>query len=138
VKSAPSRVMVIERIFWPLLAIAWTVVILVLALQPQNTPNWVFRTFSDKLLHAAAFACGGIVWVKTGEILGGFSRGRAMIAGSIVSLGVGLAIELLQRRVPGRQADVLDFLADVVGLAAALLCLWLLASWRARVKSASV
>ena len=134
---SPARVTIIERIFWPLSAVGWTVVVLALALQPQSTPNWVFKTFSDKLLHAAAFACGGIVWVKSAEVLGCLSRWWAMVGGSIISLGVGVAIELLQRNIPGRQADVRDFLADVVGLAAALLCLWLFASWRARVKPPS-
>jgi VanZ family protein len=137
VSILPARMTMIERVFWPLSAAAWTVVVLFLALQPQGAPKWIYQTFSDKILHAAAFACGGIVWVKTAEALGRFSRVWAVIAGSIISLGVGLAIELLQRNVPGRQADIFDFLADVVGLAAALLCLWILESWRARAKPAN-
>ncbi len=69
---------------------------------PFIPPHW------DKVVHLGYYA------VLTGLlVVAGGGRG-AMIA-ALVVIGVGAADELFQSTVPQRQADWLDFAADVVG-----------------------
>jgi len=112
---------------WLVAAAFWTAAVLVLALTPTMKSNWLMKSLGDKIIHGAAFTLGGLVWVKAARV----ARLRgvwALIAGTLVALMVGAAIELLQRYIPGRKADIYDFVSDVIGVAAALL---LLAVWSA-------
>jgi VanZ family protein len=68
---------------------------------------------SDKLLHMAEYAPMGFLWTR---ILGGRLRRRALLAVALSAL-FGLTDEIHQFFVPGREASVLDLLADVGGSA---------------------
>jgi VanZ family protein len=102
--------------FWFILAAIWTVAVLVLALTPAQKQAWLFKKFSDKILHASAFVVGGIIWVRTVETFHRLRRGWAFLSGTVAALIVGAAIEFLQMLTPTRKADIYDFLADVVGV----------------------
>lgn len=111
--------------FWPAAAAVWTASVLALALSPQVEQSWLLETFGDKVLHAAAFIVGAVVWIRTIGLSRRFSFWGAAAAGSGAALMLGAAIEYLQSFVPGRMADVRDLASDVVGilLALALLCM---------------
>jgi VanZ family protein len=104
------------RKFWMVAAVLWTGGVLALALSPSQNPSWLLKTFGDKVLHGFAFTVGGLLWAKTLESLRPLHRIWAAIVGACVALTVGVAIELLQRYVPGRSCDLLDFWADVIGV----------------------
>ncbi len=66
----------------------------------------------DKLFHTGEYAVLGWLW--------GRARGRAgagLVRGALLGLGVGVADELYQGYVPGREVDLFDVAADVVGAA---------------------
>jgi len=91
---------------------------LALTLLPAVTmpePNWLTQV--DKLYHTLAFAA----LVVPAAL---FDRGavRWMVIGGLI---LGAAIEVIQPSV-GRDADVLDFLADATGLVLGLGLGWLL------------
>ena len=78
-------------------------------------PNWLSQV--DKLYHMMAFAALVIPAAL-------FDRGavRRMVVGGLI---LGASIEIIQPSV-GRDADVLDFLADAAGLVLGLGLGWLL------------
>ncbi|MBU0507741.1 VanZ family protein [bacterium] len=109
--------------FWVIAAAIWTTAVLALALSPDTRTAWLVKTLGDKLIHALAFAGGAIVWVRALQTSARLNLTLAMAAGSVVVLLVGAAIELLQSYVPTRSSDVRDFVADLLGVLFALLCL---------------
>jgi len=111
----------LSQAFWLVGAIAWTAVVLDLALQPAGKTGWLVKLLGgDKVTHGLAFAVGEVVWVKSVEAILRLRRLAASIIGSFIALSVGAAIELLQRNVPTRTSDYRDFLADLVGVLLAL------------------
>lgn len=97
---------------WLAAAIAWTVAILVV--NSVSVPVTTWRppfAGADKLTHAALYAVAAYAW------RGAFRTRGAAVSWWVV-VGVALAgafDEWHQRTVPGRSAEVLDWLADAVG-----------------------
>jgi len=87
------------------------------ALGNITVPPW------DKLAHAGYF--GGVAAL----LLIGLSTERAMLAFLLTSLA-GMADEIHQMGVPGRQADVMDWLTDTAAAAIAVLVMRYFASRR--------
>jgi VanZ family protein len=115
-----------DSTFWTAASALWTAAVLALALSPMGGSSWVMDTFGDKFAHAFAFVVGGVLWVKTIETISRLSRWGTMILGTVATLVVGVAIEILQSYIPSRQADMRDFEADVVGVLLALALIGLL------------
>ena len=103
--------MAIPRRIALLAALALVVQLLVLP-EPSFVPS-LTAVVTDKALHAVVFgALAGMLWVLAG--------GRAPWVVFALVLGVGVADELHQAFVPGRNADLADLLADAAGAAFAL------------------
>jgi VanZ family protein len=100
--------------FW-LPVLAYVTAIFTLSAQPGLTPPLRFAS-ADKLLHLGEYLVLGILLVRALRATLRVSRPlfAAVIAISAVVL-VGAADENFQRLIPGRQCDLLDFLADVSG-----------------------
>jgi len=99
-----------RRIAW-LAALAWVTLLFTLSTLPLGDGALEFRwrfAHDDKLAHAGLYAVLGVLvrWASG-------RRRWAVAAGA----GVGTVDELIQSTVPGRHADPLDVLADVVGAA---------------------
>ena len=77
----------------------------------------------DKLAHAGSF---GLL-----ALLFRFATGRPMLSVLLASL-YGLSDELHQAGVPGREADVLDWVADTAGAILAVGAVWFLTRRRRR------
>jgi len=98
---------------WAWLAVAlWVVALFALSslrLGGGSLDFWWRFTHDDKLVHAALYAVlGGLLRLASG-------RARAAVAGAGL---VGVLDEWwVQARVPGRQPDPVDLLADVAGAA---------------------
>lgn len=105
-------------------AIVWAGVILVLTSWPN--PQLPFSVSGlDKVVH---FSMYGILGFLVGRALP-----RQRILSALVAAAVGLAVfgaldEWHQRFIPGRSADVRDWLADVTGMVLGLLLAHLLLS----------
>jgi hypothetical protein len=120
----------LSQAFWLVGAIAWTAIVLDLALQPAGKTGWLVKMLGgDKIVHGLAFTVGEVVWVKSIETIARLGRWGATAIGTVIALSVGAAIELLQRNVPTRSSDYRDFLADLAGV---LLAMGLLSIFAAR------
>ena len=108
-----------------LLAFAWMAWIFYLSNQPVLDVPSLFPN-QDKVLHFGAYA------VLASFVLGamqrradGYSLTQILLATAVASL-YGISDEVHQMYVPGRDPDVLDWLADTCGaLTATLLLAWL-------------
>ena len=80
---------------------------------------------SDKLLHFAAYAVLSllVVWAST---RGRWRRttGRVVLLATVICTAYGYADEVHQRFVPGRQYDLRDLRADVLGGMTAGVAVW--------------
>ncbi len=96
------------------LALVWSVLILVLCSVPgESIPVDASLLSLDKWVHAGLFAAFGALWLRARP-----GRGWAIFA---LGVAFGVGIEIWQGALPiGRSADVLDAVADVVGLVAGL------------------
>jgi len=73
----------------------------------------------DKLVHFGYYAVLTILLIVA-------AGGRGVLIAALVVIGVGAADELFQSTVPQRQADWLDFAADIVGASvAAVVFVWM-------------
>ena len=104
---------------WP--ALSWSLLIAVLLLAPgdlsEPAPAWLSRfetAGGDKLVHAALFFVHAAVLARTFRRLGVGAAGPW--AAAAIAAAYGLALELLQLGVDGREWDSLDVLADVTGV----------------------
>jgi len=106
--------------FW-LPVLAYVTVIFAFSSQPHLQPPLHFLN-ADKVLHAGEYLVLGLLLVRALRATLRVSRPlfAAMIAIGIV-VTVGVADEFLQSFIPGRQSDILDLLADVLGGAIAQL-----------------
>jgi len=80
---------------------------------------------SDKTLHLAAYFVLGVLALRA--VLGGLPRlvtRHGAVLAMLIAIGYGAFDEVHQWFVPGRNADVLDLLADSAGVAAAVVVCW--------------
>ena len=96
-------------------ALAYAGLIFYLSSQPDPLPfvprSWLAQ---DKLVHAAEYAVlGGLLLV--GLRLLGVRPWVAVVAAALLASAYGASDEVHQSFVPGREADVLDWVADTVG-----------------------
>ena len=100
--------------FW-LPVLAYVTVIFTLSAQPNLKPPVPFAQV-DKIIHVGEYLVLGILLVRALRATLRVSRPlfAAVIAISAVVV-IGAADENFQRLIPGRQCELLDFLADVSG-----------------------
>lgn len=108
------RFFVLFMWFW-LPVLVYVTTIFTLSAQPHLSPPLHF-TWSDKFLHALEYLILGLLLVRAlrAHLRVGRPLFAAMIAIGFVVL-TGTADEYLQSFIPGRQSDVFDLLADVLG-----------------------
>lgn len=87
------------------LLISWIFFILVISLIPTPEAPRLQELGMDKLLHFGAYALLGMI----GQATVGFHS-------LTIGIGLGTATELLQRLVPGRTVEFLDWVANLLGL----------------------
>jgi len=105
-------------------------VVLGASLMPAPAVQLVFGALNDKLEHAAAYA-GLMAW------FGGMFRRASQLWIGVALVALGGVIEVLQGLTPTRTPDVLDLLADTVGVLIGLaLSLTILARWCQRIENA--
>jgi VanZ family protein len=106
-------------------ALAWMAVIFWLS-SGELPPTGGFE-IPDKVAHFGAwFILGGLAWWGAARL----GLGRATVVAIIVPALYGAVDEIHQRFVPGRSADVRDWLADAAGAVCAAVALALIAGRR--------
>jgi glycopeptide antibiotics resistance protein len=116
---------ILRTLFW-LFSVSWMALIFWLSSSPDAQGGLWFLDlipFHDKGAHALAFGFLAVLLY--------FASGRFWIAFLLTSL-YGLSDEIHQHFVPGRSADVTDWIADTVGAALALVVLWFMIQARAK------
>ena len=97
---------------WLAAAIAWTVAIL--AVNSISVPHSTWQppfAGADKLTHAALYAAAAYAWRRAIR-----ARGDRVSWWIVVAIAlVGSFDEWHQQAVPGRSAEALDWMADVIG-----------------------
>lgn len=112
-------------------AIAGMAIIFILSAQPRLPVPLPFPGF-DKLMHAAAYL-GLALLAFRGAVLLPLTKTPGPYAQSLCLAALyGLSDEFHQSFVPGRSADALDWLADVLGAVVALLIVVVLRNRLAR------
>lgn len=110
-----------------LMALSWMALLFYLSSQPSLETPMLFPG-QDKLFHAVAYGVlGSFLLLALPAARGGSGYGWAQIqTATVIASLYGISDEFHQSFVPGRQADVLDWVADTTGaLLAALLLAWL-------------
>ena len=102
------------RLHWRLLALACVVIVAWFAFMPSDEVPEV--TGVDKVNHLLAFVAlaftvrqAGLTWMRA----------------ALALLAYGVLIEVVQSFLPTRHGDIADLVADLVGIAAGLLCVTL-------------
>ena len=96
--------------------LVYLAVIFIVSAQPNLKPPLQFA-FSDKLCHLVEYGGFGVLLARALRLGAGRSW-PAAVAGATIGLGTltGVADELFQRGVPGRESSALDWAADVAGV----------------------
>ena len=98
-------------------ALAYAAIIFALSAQSDPLPFLPPEIFlQDKLLHAAEYAVLGGLLVFALRAAG-LRPGVALLAAVVIASAFGATDEFHQSFVPGRNADVADWLADTLGAA---------------------
>jgi VanZ family protein len=104
------------RYLWP--AMLWSVVVLVLTLIPGEVVPDVDIVNIDKVVHFFIF---GVLMIATAygllktAAVKGYPAKPVLIA-TLYSISFGIAIEFIQRFVPGRSFSVFDMIANTIGV----------------------
>lgn len=100
----------------------WSLVILVATTVPlpAGSSGWLADLPVDLAVHGALYA--GLGWLVAGTLRRtGRSDRLALFTALLLGMAFAAGDELHQRWIPGRAAELADWTADVVGLAAGLL-----------------
>jgi VanZ family protein len=110
-------------------ALLWAVLIFVLSSIPQLTPPPVGFQISDKIYHFLEFGVFGWLLVRSlTRLYPHRRRGTGVLLAALLGILWGGLDEVHQAFVPGRDASVLDGLADAAGVLIVSAALW----WRMR------
>ena len=114
-----------DRIPWALGALLWSGLIYWLSSQPGGDPRIQSMDFpgADKIAHFVAF---GVLAALLAQTLRDFGDMTSLILAVVLASAFGVTDELHQRITPGRDPNVLDWLADTVGAVAAVTAVWFL------------
>ena len=95
--------------------LVYLAVIFILSAQPNLQPPFQFE-YSDKVCHLIEYGGLGVLVTRALRI-GSQLSWPAAVAGAAIALCAltGVADELFQRSVPGRESSVFDWMADAAG-----------------------
>jgi VanZ family protein len=112
-------------------ALVWTAIVFALGSIPNPGPSVPLDIPIDKFQHVAAFGLLQFLTLRAlrYELPGRLPRAMPWIA-ALVSILVGVALELYQLTVPNRSAELLDLVSDAIGAVLAAFVTWHFASKR--------
>ena len=118
------------------LTLVYAVIILIASSIPDlKTPQLGFEN-QDKLYHFIEYSIFSVLLfftlLNSGKT---FLRKNVLLISLLIGASFGILDELHQKFIPGRQADILDFTADFVGVALIQVCFWIYHRRKSRVHS---
>ena len=115
----------LERWPWALAAVLWAALIYVLSSIPAGDGGLDLPDIPgvDKVAHAASF---GVLTVLLAQALKATGNVASLVLAVVLASAYGVTDEVHQRFTPGRDPDVLDWVADTVGAIIAALGVWFL------------
>ncbi len=122
--EGPARQIAPGWVWWP--AIAYMMLIAVVSSFAIQVTDVAPRFLDDKSIHFLEYALLGFLCAHASiQTWPGRSVARMCLLGALIATAFGLSDEIHQAFVPGRAADVYDFLADACGaLAGAFVRFW--------------
>jgi VanZ family protein len=115
-----------KKIPYTWLTLAYAVLILIVSSIPDlKTPQLGFE-YQDKLYHFIEYSIFSVLlFFALLNSQRDFLRKNVLLISLLIGASFGILDELHQKFIPGRQADVLDFTADFVGVALIQICFWI-------------
>lgn len=102
------------RVWLPLFL--YVTMIFVLSAQPRLYAPPLFPNI-DKLAHTVEYGILGVLIARAlGDLIGLSRAGVVALLAVCVGIVIGTADELFQSKVPGRESDPYDLMADTIGL----------------------
>ena len=115
----------LDRIPWALGALLWSGLIYWLSSQPGGDPRIQSLQFpgADKIAHFVAF---GVLAALLAQTLRDLGDTTSLVVAIALASAFGVTDELHQRITPGRDPNVLDWVADTLGAITAVAVVWFL------------
>ena len=120
-----SKSVLKKRLPYAWLALAYAVLMLIVSSIPDLSPPQLGFEYQDKLYHFVEYGIFSVLLFFT--LLNSkrdFLRKNVLLISLLIGASFAILDELHQKFIPGRQADVLDFTADFVGVALIQICFW--------------
>lgn len=115
-----------KKVPYAWLALAYAVLILIFSSIPDLSPPQLGFEYQDKLYHLMEYGVFSVLlFFALLNSKKDFLRKNVLFISLLIGASFGILDELHQKFIPGRQADVLDFTADFVGVALIQLCFWI-------------
>jgi VanZ family protein len=109
--------------FWP--GIAWFFVVLLLICMPgrklAKADSWINHIHLDKFVHAGLFGILAFLWIYPIIRSTTTKKWQKIISIAVLASVWGLATEFIQKYVPGRDYDLMDWAADTAGIVLVLI-----------------
>lgn len=105
---------------WLATAFGWAIWMLMMGTEPNPQENWLSSMFGDKVLHAGSFVLGGVLWIHSIRRVGRLRFLAAVVWGGLISFIFGVFVEVFQRAIPGREPELGDLIADLIGISIAI------------------
>jgi VanZ family protein len=103
----------------------WAALIFTLSSIPRLTPPPLGIRVSDKVYHFIEFAIFGLLLARTfRHLFSSRRRAAAILSAALTGILGGVLDEAHQMFVPGRDASLLDALADAAGVVAVCAAIW--------------
>jgi VanZ family protein len=103
----------------------WAALIFTLSSIPRLTPPPLGIRVSDKIYHFIEFAIFGLFLARTfGHLFSSRRRAAAILSAALTGILWAVLDEVHQMFVPGRDASLLDALADTAGVVAVCVIMW--------------
>ena len=114
-----------SKIPYAWLALAYAILILIVSSIPDLSPPQLGFEYQDKLYHFIEYSIFSVLlFFALLNSSKDFLRKNVLLISLLIGASFGILDELHQKFIPGRQADVLDFTADFVGVALIQICFW--------------
>lgn len=106
-------------------ALTYAVLILIFSSIPDLSPPQLGFEYQDKLYHFIEYSIFSVLlFFALLNSQRDFLRKNVLLISLLIGASFGILDELHQKFIPGRQADILDFTADFVGVALIQICFW--------------
>ena len=115
-----------KRFPYTWLTLAYAVLILIISSIPDLTPPELGFEFQDKLYHFIEYGVFSVLlFFSLLNSSRDFFRKNVLVISIFIGASYAIIDEIHQRFIPGRSADILDFVADFLGVALIQIVFWI-------------